>query len=300
MWSVQALASQQAAQLQLASQQAANLQVAVQPGPYAGVRKVSKDELPPPQKVGRGAVVPDPIAVVAPPRASKPPPQQKGSGKKWGKSGGKGKPVKPKHVPIELTMVSVKGYSEDTTKEELKEHFKEAGFVQAVQILKKEEKACVKFKSDTEAAQAILMFNCSEIKGKMLEVVEWSGPIPSGISAGGGAASSWGEDDYGWNPMMPMMAMMSVMMGAMSHKQGDDKMHGDKKTMVFVGNLNPNVGWQDLKDHMKVAGKVEHVVKSKPKTGCVRYSTAEEAQKAIAELNGTKLKDCEIQVDKWG
>merc|ERR1712062_969727 len=78
--------------------------------------------------------------------------------------------------------------------------------------------------------------------------------------------------------------------------------------LVYVGNLPYSIKWQDLKDHMAKAGKVEFVkVMTEDGTewgrsrgcGCVRFSTEEEAQNAIETLNDSDLEGRKIFVDKW-
>jgi len=65
---------------------------------------------------------------------------------------------------------------------------------------------------------------------------------------------------------------------------------------VYVGNLSWDVAWQDLKDHMRDAGEVNHaevICESNGRSkgcGIVEFATAEEAQKAISTLTDTELK----------
>eukprot|EP00927_Polykrikos_kofoidii_P077310 TRINITY_DN74264_c0_g1_i1.p1 TRINITY_DN74264_c0_g1~~TRINITY_DN74264_c0_g1_i1.p1 ORF type:complete len:398 (-),score=34.06 TRINITY_DN74264_c0_g1_i1:107-1300(-) len=67
---------------------------------------------------------------------------------------------------------------------------------------------------------------------------------------------------------------------------------------VFVGNLSYSVTWQDLKDHMRMAGDVVHCdIIPQPGTalgskgcGIVEFSSADEAARAIATLRDTELK----------
>mmetsp|Transcript_67502 Transcript_67502/g.126091 ORF Transcript_67502/g.126091 Transcript_67502/m.126091 type:complete len:252 (-) Transcript_67502:168-923(-) len=82
----------------------------------------------------------------------------------------------------------------------------------------------------------------------------------------------------------------------------------DIPRMVYVGNIPWRVQWQDLKDHMKQAGTVEFTrILTLDGTewgrsrgvGYVRYSTEEEAQNAVATLNGTELMGRQITVDPW-
>lgn len=85
----------------------------------------------------------------------------------------------------------------------------------------------------------------------------------------------------------------------------------DEGRMIYVGGLCMGVFWQELKDHMKQVGTIEFVEviqdewgKSKG-TGFVRYSTEEEAQAAIEQLNGTEIsskdgsRSATIEVDLW-
>lgn len=64
---------------------------------------------------------------------------------------------------------------------------------------------------------------------------------------------------------------------------------------VYVGNLAWSVQWQELKDHMRSAGEVEHVdilMEGRGRSkGCaiVKFQTVEDAQNAIDTLNNTEL-----------
>uniref|UniRef100_A0A0G4HA21 RRM domain-containing protein n=1 Tax=Chromera velia CCMP2878 TaxID=1169474 RepID=A0A0G4HA21_9ALVE len=64
---------------------------------------------------------------------------------------------------------------------------------------------------------------------------------------------------------------------------------------VYVGNLSWGVKWQDLKDHMGKAGKVQHAdvfedASGKSKgCGIVEYASPEGAQAAIESLNDSEL-----------
>lgn len=82
--------------------------------------------------------------------------------------------------------------------------------------------------------------------------------------------------------------------------------HGEN--LVYVGNLSYECSWQDLKDHMKQAGNVEFCsVLTEDGTdwgrskgaACVRYSSDEEVEQAIATLAETELKGRKIIVGRW-
>merc|ERR1712224_983708 len=86
------------------------------------------------------------------------------------------------------------------------------------------------------------------------------------------------------------------------------KVHGEFNQMVYVGNLSYKAQWQDLKDHMKQAGNVEFVKiltedgseygRSKG-IACIRYTTQDEADQAVATLKGSDFMGRQIIVDKW-
>lgn len=71
---------------------------------------------------------------------------------------------------------------------------------------------------------------------------------------------------------------------------------------VYVGNLNWNVSWQDLKDHMRQAGNVLHAdILEFPdgrSKGCaiVEFDNRRASQRAIQELTDTMLNDRKIFV----
>lgn len=73
-------------------------------------------------------------------------------------------------------------------------------------------------------------------------------------------------------------------------------------TRVYVGNLSWSVSWRELKDHMKSVGDViradvltSYDGRSKG-CGIVEFASAEEAQKAVDELNNTELMGRQIFV----
>jgi len=97
--------------------------------------------------------------------------------------------------------------------------------------------------------------------------------------------------------------------------RADDAMKGQGKISetaaerkVYIGNLSYRTKWQDLKDHMRQAGECEFCkVLTEDGSdwgwsrgvGIAAFATEEEAQKAIAMLNGSTLMDRQIKVDAW-
>ncbi|KAL3808649.1 hypothetical protein ACHAXA_006636 [Cyclostephanos tholiformis] len=73
-------------------------------------------------------------------------------------------------------------------------------------------------------------------------------------------------------------------------------------SQLFVGNLSWETGWRELKDHFRTIGEVvraDVVIGRdgrKKGFGFVRYGTAEDAAKAIAELNGVEFMGRALEV----
>eukprot|EP00435_Cladocopium_sp_Y103_P053736 s632_g17.t1 len=116
-------------------------------------------------------------------------------------------------------------------------------------------------------------------------------------------------DAVSLDDMAAMMAMMMMMGGAGGYGKGSGKgVFGDTKQMVQVSGLQGKVAWQDLKDHMKQAGRVEYCsILSEDGTewgtskdqACVRFASPQEALAAVQLMNGTPFKDIVLQVEPW-
>lgn len=93
----------------------------------------------------------------------------------------------------------------------------------------------------------------------------------------------------------------------------DDRRHGDRRgsdnnnsCQLFVGNLSFKTTWQELKDHFRKCGHVDHVDViegpdgRKRGFGTVRFSNIRDAEKAIDELDGVELdgRSLEVRFDK--
>ena len=78
----------------------------------------------------------------------------------------------------------------------------------------------------------------------------------------------------------------------------------EKIFRLYVGNLDDQVTWKELKDHMKIGGRIVRAnVKTSGKPlgwGLVEYSSLEDAEQAIAKLNNSELmgKTIRVRADK--
>lgn len=81
---------------------------------------------------------------------------------------------------------------------------------------------------------------------------------------------------------------------------------GDEGCQLFVKNLSFDTKWQDLKDHFRQCGQVEHTeVMERPDgsskgVGLVKFANANDAARAIKDLNDIKLQGraLEIRLDE--
>jgi len=253
--------------------------------------------IPPATKL---ATAPDAIGGAAPTELEQ-------GGKGDGKGGGK-----EDWLPDEPRMVYVGNLPFNAEWQELKDFMKQAGTVEFASVLTQDGTdwgrsrgvGFVRYATEAEAKNAIATLNGMAMGERTISVDAWTGRKP-------GLAKGWGKG------MLPFKGMNKGQMMAMwkgmskggkgggvfggkgwSKGGGNVRMHGDSSQLVYVGNLPPRAEWQELKDHMKQAGAVEFASR-RGGMGCIRYSTAEEAQKAIQTLNGSELMGKSIVVDAW-
>eukprot|EP01013_Petalomonas_cantuscygni_P013763 TRINITY_DN2836_c0_g1_i1.p1 TRINITY_DN2836_c0_g1~~TRINITY_DN2836_c0_g1_i1.p1 ORF type:complete len:328 (-),score=36.56 TRINITY_DN2836_c0_g1_i1:1183-2136(-) len=205
--------------------------------------------------------------------------------------------------------------------QDLKDHFKPVGHVVRADVLsdpssgRSKGVGLVEFSTQDEAARAIAELHDSTLKDRKISVREdrpgpQPGAAPVRAPRGGGAGGRGGmnatagflgmQDGQQMMQMqMPMQAMQMQMPAAQQMQSAPmqvpiDQQHANP-TRVFVGNLAYNVGWQDVKDHMRQAGDVTRVdifqMTDGRSKGCalVEFATAAGARNALATLNETQL-----------
>jgi len=178
---------------------------------------------------------------------------------------------------------------------------RDAGEVQYAKILQDRDgrsKGCgiVEFTEVEGAKDAIEKLTDTELKGRKIFVRE---DREDGKRGGGGGGES-GE-------RAPRPSRGASSGGGDGHEHGtrDGEEEGSAPkpgSQLFIGNLSWETGWQDLKDHFRTIGEVERADVAvgrdgrKKGFGFIRYSTAEDAQKAIKELNGVEFMGRPIEV----
>eukprot|EP00903_Cladosiphon_okamuranus_P012206 g11448.t1 len=156
--------------------------------------------------------------------------------------------------------VFVSNLSYDVQWQDLKDHMRNAGSVIRADVIvgldgRSKGLGTVEFSKPYEAKNAISQLAGTELMGRPINVREDRGDAVNLGRGVGGAAGA----------------------------------------KVYVGNLSWDVQWQDLKDHMRMAGNVKFVdLFQEPggrSKGCavVEYETAQEAHAAIRDLHDTDL-----------
>jgi RNA recognition motif-containing protein len=172
--------------------------------------------------------------------------------------------------------VYVGNLSWDVAWQDLKDHMKQAGDVLHAEVMSDQHsgrsKGCgvVEFATGEDAVRAIETLTNTELKGRTIFVRE--DRESAGKSGGGGGGGMGG--------------------GGGSGSGGGSRNHSNPN--VYVWNLSPETSWQDLKDHMRKAGNVDSASvfpspDGGPSSGIVVYQRAQDAARAIRELQGTEL-----------
>mmetsp|Transcript_3936 Transcript_3936/g.8322 ORF Transcript_3936/g.8322 Transcript_3936/m.8322 type:complete len:207 (+) Transcript_3936:201-821(+) len=199
--------------------------------------------------------------------------------------------------------VYVGNLSWSTSWQDLKDHMRDAGDVQYAKVLQDRDgrsKGCgiVEFTTVEGAKDAIEKLTDTELKGRKIFVREDREDGKRGGGGGGdrgergdrGAPSGGGGGGGGGG-------------GEPSSSSGGDA--PEPGSQLFIGNLSWETGWQDLKDHFRQIGEVERADVAvgrdgrKKGFGFIRYSTAEDAKKAMDELNGVEFmgRPLEVRLD---
>lgn len=187
--------------------------------------------------------------------------------------------------------------------QDLKDHMRGAGEVLFAEVMTTGDgrsKGCgiVEFSTAEQAQEAIATLNDSDLMGRMIFVREdreqgggGSGGFRGGARGGGGYAATNPPVVGGGSIRAPPMGN-SPPVASTPAPAAVDSTRGRR---VYVGNLSWEVAWQDLKDHMRGAGEVlfaEVMTSGDGRSkgcGIVEFSTPEQAQEAIAQLNDTDL-----------
>lgn len=200
-----------------------------------------------------------------------------------------------------------------TSWQDLKDHMRDAGDVQYAKVLQDRDgrsKGCgiVEFTTVEGAKDAIEKLTDTELKGRKIFVREDREDGKRGGGPGGDRPPRKEEDNNGGDNKAADKGEASEGGAAPSSSSGGGgRRGGDREapaagTQLFVGNLSWETGWQDLKDHFRQIGEVQRADVAvgrdgrKKGFGFIRFSTPEEATKAIDELHGVEFMGRTIEV----
>lgn len=234
------------------------------------------------------------------------------------------------NLPDEPRMVYLGNLSWQTKWQDLKDHLKQAGTIEFCKILTQDGTdwgrsrgvGYARYSSQEEAQQAVSVLNGSELGGRQIKVDAWTGAKPRqgdvgnkgfGFGKGKGFDQGFGKGGYGFKGGFQPYGGFGGFGGKGFQPFGKGmgkqiKIHGDFAQMVYVANLPWKLEYQALKDHFASAGTVEFVkvltedgsTFSRSKgMACLRFTSAQEADTAVAMLNGTEFTGRKILVDRW-
>jgi RNA recognition motif-containing protein len=213
-----------------------------------------------------------------------------------------------------------------TTWKELERHVQEVtGSKPSITEILPKGKACLAFKSDDDASTAISLLNSTELLGKDIQADVWTQREKTEKS--GGAAEA-GQKKRARNkkgnaalaniapPKVTKTLFAKKALGKAAQApgkktkvnklaRGDPKMKEklskvDHELKVWVGGMKPETSHGLLRKTFAEAGHKPQLVNLSGKTNaCVSFKTEEEAQAAIAEMNGTDLDGNTLEVDVW-
>lgn len=207
--------------------------------------------------------------------------------------------------------VYVGNLSWSTSWQDLKDHMRDAGEVQYAKILQDRDgrsKGCgiVEFTTPEGAKDAIEKLTDTELKDRKIFVREdrEDGKRGGGGGEGGGEG---GEQRAPRAPRAPRPPREPKVEGSSGGGGGgDDSAPAPSAgTQLFIGNLSWETGWQDLKDHFRQIGEVDRADVAvgrdgrKKGFGFIRFTTPEDAQKAIEELHDVEFmgRPLEVRLD---
>mmetsp|Transcript_11507 Transcript_11507/g.26047 ORF Transcript_11507/g.26047 Transcript_11507/m.26047 type:complete len:250 (-) Transcript_11507:152-901(-) len=235
----------------------------------------------------------------------------------WGKGGGKGQgkdsfKVLPQNVQ---STVWIGGIPEGLTFDEIKTNFGAAGTVKKVQFTGKGT-GFAWFGSPEEAANAIAMFNGSNVNGSTLQVDAWTGSGKGskggdgGWSSGGkgggggwGGGKSWGKGSWGkgggWGASEGAWQPQFGGKGKGGGGKGFKVLKENIPCTVWIGGLPEGLTHEEIKSNFEAAGTVKKVQLTGKGTGFAWFGTPQEATQAIAMFNGSNVNGSTLQVDAW-
>lgn len=211
------------------------------------------------------------------------------------------------------------------TWKQLQAHFNQVSKTIYSVVFENKGTGCVAYKSALEVQQA-MMLNGTAIGNTVIQVDVWTKPEQGSKVKKKSSGKSWGKsrgsdktqahapaNNFDLQTLVKQLFLKQQAGGSaggskqkakgkQNSSQGDaEKLKSIGNSLkVWVGGLTKEVTWKQLEDHFKQAGQTTCAsVSPKKGHGVVAFKTEEEAQLAIASLNGSILGTCALQVDVY-
>lgn len=219
-------------------------------------------------------------------------------GRKGGGKGGKA-PEDPRHrkamdklgkIPNER-KVWVGGLKKDVAAGALFRHFKEMDCKPQIHELMSKGTACLAFKTEDEASNAIAIVNGSEIDGKAIEVDVWTTKEKTERTPGEKVKKHSLKKKSG-------SSESKIKRTQMKFAKKIEEMDKDQK--VKVTGIKASTSWEPVKQLFTDAGlDVGLCAILKPGVAAVSFKDASDVSTAIDSLNGSDLDGKTIKVQAW-
>jgi RNA recognition motif-containing protein len=198
--------------------------------------------------------------------------------------------------------VYVWNLSYDTSWQDLKDHMRKAGNVDQATILTDDDGTSigcgtVVYQKHQDAQRAIRELQDSELNGRPLKLRE---DRVGGRSGRGGGRHGGRSGRFGGRGGRHGGTDRNQQGGAGAGAGGSEPVQ--EGTQLFVSNLPFEANWRDLKEHFSTAGEVHRAFVKVSDTGrskgigVVRFLSKEDAENAIATLNGVEFQGRPLDV----
>eukprot|EP00002_Diphylleia_rotans_P023147 TRINITY_DN4548_c0_g3_i1.p1 TRINITY_DN4548_c0_g3~~TRINITY_DN4548_c0_g3_i1.p1 ORF type:complete len:232 (+),score=36.75 TRINITY_DN4548_c0_g3_i1:98-793(+) len=219
--------------------------------------------------------------------------------------------TEPTEAPAPVRIVKLTGsrlyvgnLSYATNRESLRQHMETAGKVVRAEVLYRydgKSKGCaiVEYETHEEAVNAVKTLNDTQLDGRPIFIRE---DREEGGSASTAPSASFNRGPRPARPARPARSAPAFDRPAFERPATErPAFERQSSVRVYVGNVAPGTRWGELKDLFRGHAEVTHadVIYNQHRGtayGLVSLSNPQEAEKAIASLNGSLFKGAELIV----
>merc|ERR1712048_1494192 len=153
------------------------------------------------------------------------------------------------------------------------------------------------FSTQAEARMAAAKLRGAKVNGSKIQVDSYT-KKPGGFGGKGGGKSASGS--FVWKKVwQPKFQKGWNGKGGGKGKSGPEFKVQHTDRTVWIGGVEPGSNHKELKALMEGAGNCKRVQVGKKGSAFAFFATAEEAQNAIASLNGAEFNGSTLEVDSY-